>query len=129
GVPRAVEVWNQYKPVVMLNFENLTDDEIGSILAYIDAVYTGTYGAAQVQPGTEGVATTEPESNKWLYWIVVGVLIALVLLLARIISRLNMVSAIKEGKTDYEGKNFWQTFTSKGIIGVLVFALIILGGY
>ncbi|MBK7638352.1 MAG: cytochrome c [Saprospiraceae bacterium] len=44
GHPRAVELWNKYKPVVMTNFEKLTDDEIGSILAYVNGTYDGTYG-------------------------------------------------------------------------------------
>jgi mono/diheme cytochrome c family protein len=47
GHPRAVELWNKYKPVVMTNFEKLTDDEIGSILAYVNACYDGTYGPAK----------------------------------------------------------------------------------
>ncbi|MBK7697773.1 MAG: cytochrome c [Saprospiraceae bacterium] len=44
GHPRAVEVWNQYKPTVMTPFPNLTDDQIGSIFAYVNGVYDGTYG-------------------------------------------------------------------------------------
>lgn len=43
GHPRAVELWNQYKPTVMTAFPNLTDDEIASILVYIQGVYDGSY--------------------------------------------------------------------------------------
>jgi mono/diheme cytochrome c family protein len=43
GHPRAVELWNKYKPTVMTAFPSLTDDEIASLLLYVDGVYTGTY--------------------------------------------------------------------------------------
>jgi len=41
GHPRALELWEEWKPTQMNAFENLTDDEIASTLVYIDYVYTG----------------------------------------------------------------------------------------
>jgi mono/diheme cytochrome c family protein len=55
GHPRAVELWNQYKPTIMTAFPNLTDDEIGSIMAYINGVYDGSYGA---KPGAQVTAAS-----------------------------------------------------------------------
>ena len=39
GHPRATEVWKEWGPTVMNNFEQLTDEDITAILAYIEAVY------------------------------------------------------------------------------------------
>ena len=36
GHPKAVELWEQYKPVIMTSFANLTDEDVGAILFYID---------------------------------------------------------------------------------------------
>ena len=68
GHPKAVELWNQFKPTVMTAFPNLKDDEIESILLYVEGVYKGTYGpkaAAQV-PGA--VADAQPKSG-FSFWI------------------------------------------------------------
>ena len=63
GHPRAVEMWNQYKPTVMTDFPDLTDDEIGSMLAYINGTYDGTYGAkANVSAGP---AVVEAPKSNW----------------------------------------------------------------
>lgn len=36
--PRAQEIWRDWKPVVMNNFANLTDEKIESVLVYIEKV-------------------------------------------------------------------------------------------
>ena len=45
GHPRAVELWNQWKPTVMTNF-NLTDQEMDNVLAYIQCTYDGSCAPA-----------------------------------------------------------------------------------
>lgn len=127
GHPRAVELWNQYKPTVMTAFPNLTDDEIGSMLAYINGVYDGTYGAtAQVAQETKG--PVEEKSNLPMYAIIAIILAGLALLLTKIIINLQHIAAVKDGE-DYERKTLWQIFTSKGVITFLIFAVVILGSY
>ena len=129
GHPRAVELWNQYKPTVMTAFPDLTDDEIASILVYIDGVYTGTYGAAKVVAAEDTTSSTEDSStNKWVYWGLAGFLALLTVLLARIINNLDVMAAAKEGKV-LKQKSVWDILTSKGLVTLLVFALVILGGY
>ena len=44
GHPKATEVWNEWKPTVMNNFPNLTDDQVANILAYIQCTYDGSCG-------------------------------------------------------------------------------------
>ncbi|MBK9254514.1 MAG: c-type cytochrome [Saprospiraceae bacterium] len=128
GHPRAVEVYNQYNKSVMTAFPNLTDDEIGSLLAYINGVYDGTYG---VTPGAQVAATTGPVETKSklpLYIVIAVVLALLALLLTKIILNLNQIAAAKAGE-EYEKKSLMQVLVSKGLITFLIFAAVVLGAY
>lgn len=130
GHPRAVEVWNQYKPTIMTAFPDLTDDQIGSIMAYVNGVYDGTYGA---KPGAAVAASGDNApassgSNMPIYLLIVAVLAVLVVVLAKIITNLNVIAAATEGKT-VEAKSVKQILTSKGVVSFLIFAAIILGAY
>ena len=128
GHPRAVSVYNEYNKSVMQPFPNLTDENIASLLAYINGVAAGVY-----PPKVAGVAAVGgPEVKKstpaWLYYALFAFLGFLALLLARIISNLNVIAAAKEG-TAYSQQTLWQTMTSKSVISFALFALVILGGY
>lgn len=37
--PRANELWNEWQPVVMTSFTNLTDEDIEAILEYVNVIY------------------------------------------------------------------------------------------
>jgi len=130
GHPRATELWNQYKPTVMTAFPNLTDDEIGSILAYVNGVYDGTYGAAAAgtTPAAGETPGETPVDNTPIYLILLGVLVALALLLTKIIINLRQIAAAKEGAS-YEKKTILQILASKGVITFLIFSAVILGSY
>jgi mono/diheme cytochrome c family protein len=128
GHPRAVELWNQYKPTVMTAFPNLTDDEIGSILSYVNGVYDGTYGAKKDVAAVATGAKVEEKSQLPMYLVIVGVLAILALLLTKIISNLNQIASAKEGY-QVEAKTITQILTSKGVVTFLIFAVIILGAY
>ena len=129
GHPRAVELWNQWKPTQMTAFPDLTDDEIESMLVYIDGVYDGTYGAVaaagQAAGPVQGVKKSTP---KWVYFGLAGLLGLLALLLSRIVSNLDRLAAAKEGRV-YESKSLVHTLTSKGVILFALFAFVIFGGY
>ncbi len=129
GHPRAVAIYNEYNKSVMQPFPNLTDEDISSLLLYIDGVYKGVYpppvpGAAVAGAG----AAAEKGTPTWLYYALFGFLGFLALLLARIISNLNVIAAAKEGSV-YTQKTLWQSLTSKGVITFALFAAVILGGY
>jgi cytochrome c2 len=130
GHPRAVELWNEWKPTQMTAFEALTDEEIASMLLYIKGVYEGTYGAAAVVASSdEGTVSGEPAGSNTLLYVGLAVLLAfLSLLLSRIVGNLDKLAAAKEGKV-VEPKTLVQTLTSKGVILFALFAFIILGGY
>ena len=43
GHPRAVQLWDDWRPTLMTSFPNLTDEEIEATLFYIDYTYTAGY--------------------------------------------------------------------------------------
>ena len=128
GHPRAVELWNQYKPTVMTAFPGLTDDQIGSLIAYINGTYDGSYGAPKVAVADAVSGKSEEKSQLPLYLIITAILAVLALLLTKIISNLNQIAAAKEGE-HVEKKTLAQILTSKGVITFLTFALIVIGAY
>ncbi len=128
GHPRAVELWNQYKPTVMTSFPNLTDDDIESTLLYIAAVTDGTWGAGKGGPvvGSEN-AVVEEKSNT-VYYLLFGLLLVLALILSRVVNSLAKINAARDGKV-YEEKSLRDTLTSRGFITFAIFAAIVLLGY
>ncbi|MCB0668159.1 MAG: c-type cytochrome [Saprospiraceae bacterium] len=133
GHPRANEIYNEYNKVQMTAFPNLTDDEIASLLLYIQGTYDGTYGApaggpvaASDQPagGSGGVF-----AGNTFYYIVFLFLIALALVLARVLNKLRYLTELQEGAETDGPRTLWSTLTSKGMIGIIIFAVIVLGGY
>ncbi len=129
GHPRATELWNQYKPTVMTAFPKLTDEEIASMLLYIDGVYTGTYGGAKPADGADAKgAKAETGKSNWYVWGILGLLAAISYLLFSVIKNLRRINSDKEG-LPYKDKSLWQTLTSKTMISVFTFAAIVLLGY
>jgi len=129
GHPKAVELWGTWKPTVMQAFPNLTDDDIESILLYVNGMYDGSLIVKGPSAGGDVAgAGVAQETPSWYYYAIFGVLGLLALLLARIISNLNVLAAAKDGTVLTE-RTLWQTLTSKGVIGFALFAAIILGGY
>lgn len=127
GHPQAVKAWNEYKPTVMTAFPTLTDENIDDILAYAEGVIAGTYppkGANDVA----GNVVVEKADNTWVYLTIFGLLAVLAIVLGGISRSLNRIEKESEGEV-VEKKNVIQLMTSKSVIGVVVFALIVLGGY
>jgi mono/diheme cytochrome c family protein len=129
GHPRSVELWNQYKPTVMTAFPTLKDEEIASMLLYINGVADSSY-PPKIGGGGGGseVVKEAKDNSKWIYTGVISLLLALSYLLFTVIKNLQKMSAVKDG-TPYVEKTLWQTLSSKGIISLLLFAGVILGGY
>lgn len=133
GHPRATQIYNEYNKVQMTAFPNLTDDEIASLLLYIEGTYDGTYGAPA---GGPVAATDQPAggsggffAGNTFYYIVFLFLIALALVLARVLNKLRYLTQLQEGAETEGPRSLWSTLTSKGMIGIIVFAVIVLGGY
>lgn len=127
GHPKAVELWNQYKPVVMTPFTSLSDQDMDDLLAYIDGVAKGTYGKAAPVAGTE-VQSEEPANKSWMYWVLFAVFAIIALVLSNIIFNLRKISSSQEGKT-IKDRTLKSVLTSKGVLGVVILALIALGSF
>ena len=41
--PKAIELWDNWKPTIMTSYPNLSDEEIDAMLSYIDYVDRGVY--------------------------------------------------------------------------------------
>jgi cytochrome c2 len=130
GHPRAVEIYNQWKQVQMTAFTSLTDAEITNILAYINCAYTNTCPGAVVAVTAPGTGVVEDKTDYRFQFILIALILAvLAIVLARILSNLNYMTQVQEGNTDVRRKTLVETLTSRGVIGFVVFALIVLGGY
>lgn len=128
GHPRANELWNQYKPNLMTAFPNLTDDNIESILVYINEAANppAAVGVAGVAAGQGG----EEEQSNTLYYILFASLAILALILSRIITNLNVIAKKKEDPSAIvEKKTLLESLTSKGLISFIIFLLVVIGGY
>ncbi len=130
GNEYAISVYNKYNKSVMNPFPNLKDEEIAAILAYIDCMYTGgpdcTPKVAVTGPAT---TTTEESDNTFLFITLFIILALLAVVLARIISNLNHMAEVKEGNVDAERRTLVDILTGKGVVGFVIFVLIVLGGY
>ncbi|MCB9290809.1 MAG: c-type cytochrome [Lewinellaceae bacterium] len=128
GHPRATELWNEWKPTVMNNF-NLTDQEIENILAYIDYVYTGKDQQAAQGPAAGPQQPVEKPNNTPLFIALAVILAILAVVLARIVANLNYMVQAREGNAPARRKTLVDILTSKGLIAFVIFALVVLGGY
>jgi mono/diheme cytochrome c family protein len=126
GDAYAVNLYNQYNKSQMTAFPNLKDADIDNILAYITDVVTKGPSTPKVTTGID--VPVEKEDNTLLYGVAFFILAALSLILGRIINNLNRTAAEKAGQSFVE-KSWADVLTSKGVIGFVVFALIVLGGY
>ena len=132
GHPRAVELWNEWKPTVMNSFAQLTDDDIANILGYIDGVYAGTYGVPKADPNAPAASAAPASDNTGLFIGLTIVLVILAIALARIVANLNYMVKLQNAAPGDElphRKTLVEILTSKGVIAFVVFALVVLGGY
>lgn len=128
GNPNAVAIWNEYKPVIMNAFPNLTDEQIASILLYVDYQAAGGDKPAGGAATTPGADTKEESSFPWLF---VGLAVLLGLLafaLMRIVDNLNNVARVQDGHAPLQ-RTWVDTLRSKGFVAFAVFAVTLLLGY
>jgi mono/diheme cytochrome c family protein len=127
GHPHAVKLWNEWKSV-MNAFPNLTDEQIESILLYVNNTYTGA-GQTAAAPGAATAQTEAPAQSNTIYYILFAILILLAAFLANIIYNLNYLARRQAGEDLPAKKTVYQVLTSKGVVAFVVFTLVVLGGY
>ncbi len=132
GHPRAVQIYNEYNKVAMTAFPSLSDVDIANILGYINCTTAGNCpGAAPVVAVDSGGTTPKAEGNNSLLYVFLFLILALLaVILSRIISNLNHISAVKEfGAEAPARKTLAEILTSKGVVSFAIFAVILFGGY
>ncbi len=127
GHPRALELWNRWKPTVMNSFPTFTDEEIESIFLYVNAKLNEPIAGGGPSIGPSGKVEVD-KSKDFIYWILLGILILTVTVLARAIGNLKRIAAEEEGEVVPE-RSFRNILTSRSTITFLIFALIVIGGY
>lgn len=126
GHPYATQLWAQFKPILMNNNPGLTDEQIESIILFIN----DPGGAPPPPPNGGKIADTQQEKGG-TPWLFVGLAVILGLLafaLMRIINNLANISRVQAGQAPIQ-KTMVQTLTSKGAIAFLVFAITLIFGY
>jgi mono/diheme cytochrome c family protein len=126
GHPRATELWNEWKPTVMNPFPNLTDEQIESIILYVNNP------GSKVAAGPAAAGPTKAEGpGTGFYLGLVGVLALLAFILSRIVMSLNRMAARKDGvsEADLPGKTLVEQLLSPGVIAFAIFLLVLVGGY
>lgn len=133
GHPRATELWNEWKPTVMNSFPTLSDGDIDNILAYIQCTYEGNCPGQEVAVGPVvdpcAVPAEEEKGGKLVYVFLLGILVLLAVILARIITNLNYMAEMREKGEAAPRKTLVEILTSKGVISFAIFAAIVIGGY
>ncbi len=127
GHPRATELWDDWKPTVMTAWPNLTDEDIESVLLYINDVYTAVPTAADAGTGA-GVASDTGAHYNWLYYVLFGLLVVLTIILARIITSLDTIIRVREG-LDVDRTPLLKKVFSKRVVSFMIFLLVLVGGY
>ncbi len=128
GHPRAAELWNEYKPTVMTAYPDLTDEEIASILLYVDGVNDGVYPPRPAGALPVGGEVTNESNNSWMYWLLLALLGALALILFRVTGSLGQIASEKTGEK-YNPKSLLEALSTSGVIGFAIFALVLFAGY
>ena len=130
GDEYAVKIFKEYNNSVMTAFPNLTDDQIASMLAYINGVADGTYPPKEAGAADAAGDQVAIKSDNTLLFVTLFVILGiLAVVLARIISNLNHMAQIKAGATNVQRRTLVDILTSKGMIAFVVFAIVVLGGY
>ena len=124
GHPRATELWAKYKPTMMSSFPGLTDEQIESIILYVNDP-----GAPKVDAANTGAQTVASEPGlPWTYIGLASVLLLLAFALMRIVNNLINVTRVRDGLQPIE-KTTKEILTTKGAVAFFVFSLVLIFGY
>lgn len=139
GDEYAVNIYNQFNKMQMPNFDYLSNDEVLSILAYIQQESQVTASAAA--EGGDGVATTGTTagesqggvSSEYLTLIIAGFIFILVLILIVLILLTVVLTKFLKNKDDLDEEDkavleqktdLGKVFKHKAFIGLLAFLFV-----
>lgn len=118
GDPIAVKLFNDNNRAVMNSFEQLSDNEIKDILAYVktggsEAAVTSTDGDT-ISAGNSGAPARSGKSSAWVLAVI---LLALFIIVVQLFNILKLVA-------DYTGK---QIFNANNTNAILMLVFLVLG--
>ncbi len=132
----AKSLYASYNNTVMTPFPALTDEDIQSLLVYINNMASAgcaepPCAVAATDATAAGAKTDEKEkgSSSTILWAFAFVLVLATILLARYINSLNRLAQRKSGEALDEEKSFFQIVFNPTVVRILIFALVIVGGY
>lgn len=114
----------------MTAFENLEDAQIDDILEYIELKGSGKMGGKK-DAGAVAVKGGEQkeEGSPWLGYTLITVLLIAIALLGRYINSLTRLAQQNAGEVVTAEKSVLGVLLSPSIVKLLIFALILVGGY
>ncbi|NOT36105.1 MAG: cytochrome c3 family protein [Saprospiraceae bacterium] len=113
----------------MQAFPTLTDEDIESILLYVDCTAKGNCpGATPAAVGATQVATKTGFSPVWIY-VAFGILLTLALFLWNVMSDMTFTRSLAMGDKNAQRHSLWDKLSSKGVVTLVLFGLILFGGY
>lgn len=132
GDSYAVSLFKKWNNSVMTAFPNLTDENIANILAYVNCTADGTCPGSPVIADNGNNNSNAPQESGLsfpFFAALFAILAILAVALARIISNLNRMAILREGGNPGQVATIKDILTSRGVIGFLIFALVVIGGY
>lgn len=128
--PRAVAVFAEFNKAVMNPMNHLKDQDIEDILAFIAEKYESK-GDAATTTATGGGDTgkTEQGGGSAIWWVLLVVLVVAVALVGRYINSLTRLAQQKNGEHIEDEKSVMEILLSRGTRKVLIYLIIIIGGY
>ncbi len=129
GDKYAVDLYNKWNKSNMTAFPTLTDGDIDNLLAYVDGMYDGSLIPQGPTPPPGATTAEAGGNNNMLYGVLALILGLLALVLTRIIANLKYLNQVKEGVAAAKPASLLELLTSKGIVGFLLFGLVLFGGY
>ena len=130
GNPRAKQMIN-WAASAMTAFENLENEQIDDILEYIELKGSGKMEPAGDDnlPNNVDKKLVEDQVSPWLGITLILVLLIAIALLGRYINSLTRLSQQQSGQVVTPEKSVLGIMFSPGVIKVLLFALVLFGGY
>jgi len=130
GNPRAKTMIN-WAGSAMTAFGELDDAQIDDILEYVEKKGSGALDKDKggAVPGGKQVGNQEDNSNPYLGYILLAVLLMAVALLGRYINSLTRLSQQNAGEVVDAEKSVLGVLFSPSVVKLLIFALVLFGGY
>lgn len=126
GDKYANDLYNQWNKTAMNQFPNLTDEEIGAIITYINSVPAPGAAAAAGGAADPNAAAAAESDNTLLFGILTLILAVVALILLQVNANLKKLADEREGHSPIEPVPFWR---NKSYIAMITVILFVVGGY